>query len=313
MYSLGKRAEVMSLSRVRIPPSPNSLTLLEPSRGSSVKLAQRAKRFSKSGSPRGSAAWGRLSRVRIPPSPNPGVPSPPSDAGDAVEMGQPEVEAGARLRFEHGIARDDVAMQASRELRRVTLRPRLGFVAAAGLVHAFRVASPHKCVRVAVVQLGEDGTRGCAVTENFDPFERDRFIEQTFDRAAGADAVGIRADNSAAEENRVHRLRGAGLVGQRIASRYHFFLQRICHVAASVLLRLQTPDRYRAAAARHSNRDVTSVDLGFLQIRAVNTRTCAMPDGIANKRESHRRRSRNTIRSKNRKIFVTGKSLSSIG
>src|SRR5580698_1574949 len=117
MYSLGKRAEVMSLSRVRIPPSPNSLTLLEPSRGSSVKLAQRAKRFSKSGSPRGSAAWGRLSRVRIPPSPNPGVPSPPSDAGDAVEMGQPEVEAGARLRFEHGIAEDDVAMQASREHR----------------------------------------------------------------------------------------------------------------------------------------------------------------------------------------------------
>ena len=42
---------------------------------------------------------------------------PSSGAGDAVEMGQPEVEAGARLRFQHGVARNDFAAELARERR----------------------------------------------------------------------------------------------------------------------------------------------------------------------------------------------------
>ena len=164
-------------------------------------------------------------------------------ARDAVEMREPKVEAGARLRFEHRIARNDFAAKLSRkrradavvrvhhqirnaqrcsefvgktrfggqraddDLRRILVGPRVSLRTRRHASYdALGVAPPEKRVCVVIVQFGKNRAGRRAVTENADALERNRFVEQRLDRRPRADAVGVRADDVASEENRVDGL-----------------------------------------------------------------------------------------------------------
>ncbi len=70
----------MSLSRVRIPPSPPVQVNTNPREAHQWSLAQRAKRLLNSWGPRGASRVGVLSRVRIPPSPPVQVNTNPREA-----------------------------------------------------------------------------------------------------------------------------------------------------------------------------------------------------------------------------------------
>ena len=107
-------------------------------------------------------------------------------------------------------------------------------------------------------------------------------------------------------------LRDAG-VGVVACARQHFFFERIRHVAAGIVVHAHAAHDRNTVAARHLNGDVTAVDAGLAQEAAMQVRTAAVRDRIADDRQLHDRRSGSISRSKYRNIRVIAKSLASIG